>query len=189
MSLERLATETLVEIIANLHDLGDLRALAMTSRYFCMVCLATSSAVLSRLFLNSYDYPDLILLASGKATQLSDWVLGPDVRSEHEQNERLDRITKEVINSQGPITEALSFLPITFHDLVSAWGFNNETVPRAVQCMPAIWRNEGKPQYTAAVTRYLIMLQEACYHLFYHRFVHTSLASDANYQPSGGAIS
>ncbi|MCJ1437431.1 hypothetical protein MMC27_006818 [Xylographa pallens] len=171
MSLDRLAPETLTFIIANLHDLGDLHALAMTSRYLSVVCLATSSPVLSRLFSNSYDYPDLLLLAGVKATQLSDWVLGPYGRSEFEQNERMARVDKEVISCEGPIAEALSFLPMTFQDLVAVWKFDMDIVPRAVRCMPEIWLDEDLQKCTSAETRLIVLVQEAYYQLFYHTFL------------------
>ncbi|MCJ1415437.1 hypothetical protein MMC32_001769 [Xylographa parallela] len=170
MSLDQLAPETLTTIIANLHDLGDLHALAMTSRYLSAVCLTTSSPVLSRLFSNSYDYPNLVLLAGVRATQLSDWVLGPYGRSESEQNERLARVDKEVISCEGPVAEALSFLPITFQDLVAVWKFDTETVPRAVRCMPAICLDEDIQKCTGAEMRLVVLVQEAYYQLFFHTF-------------------
>ncbi|MCJ1382982.1 hypothetical protein MMC17_006095 [Xylographa soralifera] len=171
MSLEQLALETILDIFANLHDLGDLHALAMTSRYLSIVCLATSSPVLSRLFSNSYDDADLLLLAGVKATQLSDWILGPYDRSEFEQNERMDHIDKELIGCGGPVTEALSCLPMTFQDLVAVWKFENDTVARAVRCMPETWQDEEIDKCSRAEIRLLVLFQEAYYQLFHHTFL------------------
>jgi len=122
-SITTLPTEIIAQIAANCNDLGDLRALTLTSRRFLDICQKTPSSALYEMFkatcypLISECHTELVLLASIKAKQLTQWI--------YTTNAGLDQFEDAMTSFDELGRKVISILPLTFTDLKKDWMFVN----------------------------------------------------------------
>ena len=137
-----LPPEVIDLVISNLHDLHDLRALALSCHEISRYCLGISSSNLLKIYVNTYPDPYGLLLASVKAQQMGQWdikdldliqsVLSADEAEVNESTTDKQSATGEGADEEGADVQSidepnttklwhalLKLLPLKFADLVA----------------------------------------------------------------------
>ena len=127
-----LLPEVMDLVILNLHDLHDLKALALSCRDILGYCLGVSSSNLLKLYVNTYPRPYELLLASVKAQQMGEWDvkdlgLIQSVLSADEQSASGESVDKP--NTTKLWHTLLKLLPLKLADLVAVRIFYLKFIP------------------------------------------------------------